>query len=301
MNPLISIVLPTYNGARFIAQSIQSCVDQTYLNWELIVVDDASIDDTPRLLADFAARDSRIQVIRHEKNKKLPGALNTGFAQARGDYLTWTSDDNLYRPEALEEMAAVLAGNPTIDVIYADYSVIDETDQIEDIVKVNHPRSLVYKSCVGPCFLYRRAVHEIVGKYAEDLFLAEDYDFWLRVSARFTLQPLHQDLYLYRRHDGSLTDQYRPQVMAAREQTLRQNLPTLHWATHTDLAEGYLHLRELAKRQHAPSRVIRYWLRALRYHPLLVLRRGLKNLSGTIFGERFAARGSALYRVLKKR
>ena len=89
-NPLVSIVLPTHNGARYLEQAVQSCLDQTYRNWELIIVDDASTDETPALIARLVAADSRIRSIRNEVNQKLPGALNTGFAQARGEYLTWT-------------------------------------------------------------------------------------------------------------------------------------------------------------------------------------------------------------------
>src|SRR5262245_61923913 len=95
--PSVSIVLPTYNGSRFLAESIQSCLDQTYPDFELIIVDDCSTDVTPAIIAEFSARDSRVHTVRHEKNKKLPGALNTGMALSRGRFLTWTSDDNLYR------------------------------------------------------------------------------------------------------------------------------------------------------------------------------------------------------------
>ena len=97
-NALVSIVLPVYNGARFLAEAIQSCLAQTYPHWELIVVDDCSTDDSPQIVAGFAADDARIRVIRHAHNRKLPGALNTGFDAARGEYLTWTSDDNLLPP-----------------------------------------------------------------------------------------------------------------------------------------------------------------------------------------------------------
>src|SRR5687768_16352258 len=104
--PLVSIVLPTYNGCRYLCESIDSCRKQTYPHWELILVDDCSTDDTPRIMAEAVRSDARIRSVRHETNKKLPSGLNTGFRLAKGDYLTWTSDDNCYRPEALAEMVA---------------------------------------------------------------------------------------------------------------------------------------------------------------------------------------------------
>lgn len=98
-SPKVSIVLPTYNGARYLRQSIDSCLGQTYRNLELIVVDDASTDTTPEIIRSY--QDPRIRVIRHEKSKMLPESLNTGFRAVSGDYLTWTSDDNYYVPEAI--------------------------------------------------------------------------------------------------------------------------------------------------------------------------------------------------------
>lgn len=280
--PGVSIVLPTYNGASYLAEAIQSCLDQTYTNWELIVVDDASSDETPDILSRFAAQDDRLRVIRHDQNKRLPGALNTGFCAARGDYLTWTSDDNLYRPEALQALVEFLETHPETDVVYADYSLIDAQDQITGQVSVADPRALVYKSVVRACFLYRRAVQEALGGYDEDLFLAEDYDFWLRASARFTLTPLHRDLYLYRFHGSSLTDQYKPQVMIAREQTILRNLPSLTWTDRADRARAYLHLAELARLRQSRRDARAYYFRALAQHPVLALRRGLRQLVNRI-------------------
>ena len=123
-HPLVSIVLPTHNGARYIEQAIQSCLDQTYPNIEIIIVDDASTDETPELLARIAAGNHRIRVIRHTQNQRLPGALNTGFANAKGDYLTWTSDDNLYEPEAIQLMVSGLEARPDVGFVYCDYRLI---------------------------------------------------------------------------------------------------------------------------------------------------------------------------------
>jgi len=104
MSKLISIVLPVYNGARFLRESIDSVLNQTYTNWELLILDDCSTDETPSIAQEYAEKDSRIFYYRNERNLRLPGNLNRGFSLAKGDYLTWTSDDNRYRPTALEKM-----------------------------------------------------------------------------------------------------------------------------------------------------------------------------------------------------
>ena len=82
--PLISIVLPVYNGEKYLRESIDSILAQTMRDWELIVVDDCSKDATPAILAEYAARDRRIRVLRNEENQRLPRSLNIGFAETRG-------------------------------------------------------------------------------------------------------------------------------------------------------------------------------------------------------------------------
>ncbi|MBI4644114.1 MAG: glycosyltransferase, partial [Deltaproteobacteria bacterium] len=183
--PLISIVLPVYNGSRYLAESIDSCLAQTYENWELIIVDDCSTDSTPDIIAHYVGLDRRIRSVRHEVNRKLPGALNTGFAQARGEYLTWTSDDNRFRPETLAELLAFLEAHPEVDFVYADFSLIDSQGQWLLRVTVKDPEALAYTNCVGPCFLYRRRVREQVGDFSAAYTGVEDYEYWLRTALAF--------------------------------------------------------------------------------------------------------------------
>src|SRR4029079_4361219 len=94
----VSIVLPVYNGGQFLRQSIESCLTQTHRNLELILVDDCSKDDTPAIIAEYAARDPRVRSIRNTTNQRLPRSLNIGFAEAGGARLTWTSHDTFYAP-----------------------------------------------------------------------------------------------------------------------------------------------------------------------------------------------------------
>ncbi len=105
---LVSVILPVYNGEDTIAESIDSVLAQTYQNLELVIVNDCSTDGTQAILKEYEAKDRRVRVIDNSVNLKLPRSLNVGFSDAKGEYLTWTSDDNLYHPSAIEEMAAVL-------------------------------------------------------------------------------------------------------------------------------------------------------------------------------------------------
>jgi len=202
----VSIVLPTYNGAKYLRQSIDSCLRQTYKNIELIIVDDGSMDETPQVIRSY--EDERIKYIRHDKNMRLPYALNTGFAMATGEYLTWTSDDNYYAEDAIESMVSFLRINAEIDLVYADYCLINDGGTVLRFVSVGPNEDLKEYNCIGSCFLYRRKVYEVLGGYNPDAILVEDYEYWIRVFKRFKIQKLDKFIYWHRLHPQSLTGQY---------------------------------------------------------------------------------------------
>jgi glycosyltransferase involved in cell wall biosynthesis len=198
----VSIVLPTYNGAKYIRQSIDSCLDQTYKNIELIIVDDGSTDETPEIIKSY--NDERIKYTRHEKNKGLPHALNTGFANVTGEYLTWTSDDNYYHEEAIEKMLSFLK-TKNCEFVYCDYYTF-EGDDPSNRNLIRLPKYVTFEriNCVRACFLYSREIKEVIGDYDPDTELAEDYDYWIRVSKKFPMHHSDEPLYFYRVHNESL-------------------------------------------------------------------------------------------------
>ena len=208
----VSIVLPVFNGEEHLAEAIDSVLAQTYENLELIVVDDCSTDKTPQIVSDFAQKDKRVKVIQNEVNQRLPKSLNIGFAQAEGDYLTWTSDDNLYKPGAIEEMANYLEEHSEVDMVYCDYTIIDENGSEKKENLLEEPERLIWTNTVGACFLYRREMAEKVGDYNSEMFLAEDYDYWLRVYQTGIIKHLPVNLYYYRHHEKSLSATRQEQI-----------------------------------------------------------------------------------------
>jgi glycosyltransferase involved in cell wall biosynthesis len=228
-NKLISIVLPTRNGSRFIDQSIESIVKQSQKNWELIVVDDASNDDTPAKIDWWATQDIRIRAYHLTNNRKLPGALNYGFSLANGDYHTWTSDDNWYECSALTKMVDVLDRQPDISIVYTDLYGVDEYGAINHISKMGPVTDLYKVNCMGGCFLYRADVTRSLNGYDEGLFGAEDYDFWLRASLKFKFQRIPEALYYVRTHKGSLTSQKQQLIARNVEIAIRRWLREVKW------------------------------------------------------------------------
>jgi len=224
-NKLVSIVLPSFNGSGFLRTSIESVIGQTFPSWELVLVDDCSQDSTWDIMQEYHHNNpEKIRCYQHNKNRKLPSALNTGFRKAKGDYLTWTSDDNIYKPEALEKMVIYLEDNKNIGLVYSDYSLIDSDGSVIDDIEVQDPTLLWKTSVVRYCFLYRREVFERVGLYSKKMRLVEDHDYWLRVYKYYTLMPMHDNLYYYRVHAGSLSNNNQAKVKKLKEKLIVQYL-----------------------------------------------------------------------------
>ena len=207
MDELISVILPIYNGERFMRKSIDSVLAQTYQNWELLIVDDCSTDQTAQIAQEYVRKDVRISYYRNEKNLRLPRNLNRGFSLARGEYLTWTSDDNVFWPSALEKMHDALKSDPEAGFAYASCDIIDEEDNVIEYMML-YPgieKRAVGANPVGACFLYTREVYEIVGDYDPDAVYVEDFDYWQRIFMRFKVVPIYEILYSYRSQKDALT------------------------------------------------------------------------------------------------
>lgn len=206
-NPKISIILPCYNGADMLDGAIESIQNQTFKDWELIIVNDCSTDNTLEVANAYAAKDERIRVFSNEQNSKLPATLNHGFREARGEYWTWTSDDNLLLPNFCEEMSRYLDEHPEVGFVVGDEYIIDADGNIigESIKPDNIRPQLPLNNYVGATFMYRREIAQQMGEYRTDLFLVEDYEYWLRMSLQTDMGHVNKTLYKYRHHSKSLS------------------------------------------------------------------------------------------------
>ena len=219
---LVSVVLPVYNQADLLTDSIESVLNQTYGDLELIVVNDGSTDGVESVLARYVDH-PRVRALT-QANQKLPKALSNGFEFARGEFWTWTSADNLMHPDQLSRQVEFLRSHPESSLVYADYLAIDDRGEpLEDpsfrpqdrreptSPEIHLPRNpwlinLEQDNFIGACFLYRAVVGRVIGEYDPNLGL-EDYDYWMRVNHAFVMAHLGTDemLYRYRVHDRSLS------------------------------------------------------------------------------------------------
>jgi glycosyltransferase involved in cell wall biosynthesis len=266
--PVISLILPVYNGERFLKESLDSIFAQTFADFELICVDDCSTDATPQILAEYASRHPRMRVLTNRVNSKLPASLNNGFRVARGAWFSWTSDDNIMRPQMLERLIATARANPDCAIVHSDFTLIDEDGTIGDRVPVDPAHELIFGNAIGCCFLYKRDVDEALNGYDEGLFGIEDYDFWLRAARRYKFFTLHEDLYLYRRHPGSLTNARAKHIHSLAAQVMQREIEALPKSKQRSEAYARLFCRD-----HYTMRLYLLW-RSFRDSPMTFFKHG---------------------------
>lgn len=203
-NDLVSIILPVYNGSKFLKISLESILNQTYQNLELIIVNDGSTDNSHEIIEHYIELDSRINYIKNNSNLGLPKSLNIGIEHSKGVFITWTSDDNIYYSSAISVMVSALV-NSDLDFVYCDCDIIDNSEQKIGLLKTHPIEHLIFGNIVFHCWLHKRKLFDEIGSYDVDLVLIEDYDYWLRIAKRFKMLNINNVLYSFRFHDSSLT------------------------------------------------------------------------------------------------
>lgn len=218
---MISVILPVYNGADVIAQSIESVLCQTYTNFEFIIINDGSKDNTLEIVKSYAEKDSRIRVLDQE-NRKIPRTLSRGFREAKGEFYTWTSADNVMDKDFLARMVNDLKAKPNTGMIYGNMRLIDAKGKklkrhgwyefpmgCGNVIFPDNAYELntYANNTIGAAFMYRAAAAEVLGCYSSFKHTLEDYDYWMRMNSLLELR--HTDfidpVYSYRWHDNSLT------------------------------------------------------------------------------------------------
>ncbi len=201
---LISIILPVYNGEKYLGQAIESCLNQTYKNFELIIVDDASIDNSLSIARKFKNNDDRIKIYLNEKNLSLPCSLNVGHKYAKGEFITWTSDDNILKSDFLSSLYKSIT-RENCDVVFSNYDIIWSNGELKR-KHISGPISyIIMGNTIGASFLYRNNVFWELNGFDVNLFLLEDYHFFLKAALKYKFYHLEKNLYQYRLHEESLT------------------------------------------------------------------------------------------------
>ncbi len=223
MNKKVSVIIPLYNAEKYIERTIQSILNQTYQNLEIIIVDDESPDSSVEICQQF--NDSRIHIF-HQKNRGLAGSRNTGIRHAQGDYIAFMDADDIWLPEKLAKHINHLINNPEVGVSFSRSAFIDETDKplgIYQITKLQDitPLDILCRSPIGngSAAVFKKAVFEDIkfqdnlygyleDYYFDDTFaLSEDIECWVRIAIKtnWKFAGLAQPLTLYRVHSQGLS------------------------------------------------------------------------------------------------
>lgn len=206
MSELVSIIMPSYNTARFIGQSIRSVLAQSYGNWELIIVDDGSADGTDEVVRPFLA-DSRILYLKNRKNRGAAFCRNRALARAKGRWIAFLDSDDLWDARKLEKQVAFME-NRGCHFSYTAYSEINE-DGRPNGKTVTGPKRIgrrkMHLYCWPGCLTVMYDARAVGLIQVEHLAKNNDYAMWLRVCRRAECLLLEEDLAQYRRRQGSVS------------------------------------------------------------------------------------------------
>mgnify|MGYP000375070833 CR=1 FL=1 len=184
MNDLVSIIMPSYNTAQYIEKTIESVMEQTYTNWELIIVDDCSSDNTEKIVKGI--KDERIKFFRNERNSGAAISRNWALQLAKGRWIAFLDSDDIWFPEKLEKQISFMEDN-NIGFSYTNYEIIDESGK-EQGIKVTGPKRITKQGMFNYCWLGCLTVmydSKIIGLIQiEDIKKNNDYAMWLKVCKK---------------------------------------------------------------------------------------------------------------------
>jgi len=206
----ISVLMPAYNASRYIAAAIESVQKQTFRDWELIVVDDASQDNTGKIVELLAEADSRITLIRQEKNGGVADALNAGLSVCSGEYVARHDADDLSAAQRFDLQVSYLDSHSSVGMIGASFWFMAEDGEIlcSQVMPENVPAksSALLEGCLfcHGSVMVRKALVVDMGGY-DASYACEDYELWLRMNQRVPMANLRQPLYYLRLHSASVS------------------------------------------------------------------------------------------------
>jgi len=208
MKKLVSIITPLYNGENYIKDTIESVISQSFENWEIIIIDDCSSDQGPEIVEKYAGKDSRIKLIKLQKNSGGAVARNLGIKEAKGKYIAFLDSDDLWHPQKLEKQVEFMEGNK-YDFTYTWYEKIDEEGNLLNEVvrskdKVNYTELL--KSNQIGCLTAIYDQEKLEKIYMPLIRKRQDYALWLQTLKKTKYgYCLNENLAQYRVVDGSVS------------------------------------------------------------------------------------------------
>lgn len=208
--PLVSVVVPCYNHEKYVKETIESIVNQTYKNIELIVIDDGSKDNSVSLIQELADKYGFTFI--HRPNKGLSATLNEGIKLSKGKYFCACASDDMYMLDKIEKQVEFMESNPEYGMCYGKIIEFDETGYKKEREIKNAKSGWIFDWLLIGCFipapatLLKKSIFEDIDYFDESLWI-EDWDMWLRISSKFQIGFINEFLAYYRRHETNISKQ----------------------------------------------------------------------------------------------
>lgn len=212
--PLVSVVMPVYNVETYLREAIESILNQTFSDFEFIIIEDPSTEEITKILEKYAERDKRIRLIHNSRNLGLVRSLNKGLKQARGIYIARQDADDISLLDRLEIQVRFLERHPEVGVVGTWIALLDKEGKQTDILRKPHSPffikwSLLFGNCLAhSSVMMRLSLVEENEIYKTEMVFVEDYDLWARLSEKTLLANLPKVLCLIRLHEQRTSTQH---------------------------------------------------------------------------------------------
>lgn len=224
--PKVSVVIPAYNSMAYLPETLESVLGQTFTDFEVIIINDASSDHILEWASGIT--DTRVQLI-SQKNQGTAVARNTGIFHAQGEYIAFLDADDLWEPTKLEKQMYRLGSNPSVGLVYTWTAYVDQFGIPTKRVLAFSAEGKVWEQivikdivCNGSSALVRRSCLEHVGGFDADMQPAEDWDMWIRLAKDYSFAVVKEPLVYYRQHPTSLSKN-RPRMIRAFTQVIEKS------------------------------------------------------------------------------
>ena len=267
----ISVIIPTYNRAHLICESIQSALLQTHNNIEVIVIDDASTDNTRQVIKKI--NDNRICYFRHDRNKGASCARNTGLKKVNGQYVAFLDDDDKWLPSKLEKQLDIFNnGSKSIGLVTCGFRYCYKDQFVEKVLtnEVREYDKLLVQNVIGSNSLplVKKECFENAGFFDETLQSCQDWDLWIRIAKNYSIDYIPDVLVERLVHGNQITGDINKKIQG-REIILKKYFDLLKNNSRL-LAEHYYKIGRLYALKKNKKKVIEYFVMAIKNHPTKV-------------------------------